>query len=267
MTVLVVGDAPVDAGKTTFALGLVERTDATGYKPRAGNDFWYDHDDVRRAVDRGRLYGKDAAALAAASPGEHDPEDVNPVHRLWRPKPAGGSGLLGRDDREFLVDRVDDRYVVNGTVDLPPLVRSALPLGDARVVTSLPECNDSMSDLHLPAQQRVRETVREADRAVVESYADVARPFPDSDPDAVAVVDAGRARLFDGPRYVKACEVATGGHDVGQLEERVPDVTGLLDPKTTVSLPPLTADERTDPGAVADAYGAAYDAVRSVAAE
>ena len=70
MKLLVAGASKVDAGKTTFTAGLVERTGVRAFKPRAGNDYWYDHDDYRRAVESGRLYGKDAERLAATSPGE-----------------------------------------------------------------------------------------------------------------------------------------------------------------------------------------------------
>ncbi|MFB6186494.1 MAG: ATPase, partial [Halobacteriaceae archaeon] len=41
MNILVVGGDRVDAGKTTFAIGLIEYLDATGFKPRAGNDYWH----------------------------------------------------------------------------------------------------------------------------------------------------------------------------------------------------------------------------------
>ena len=88
MRLLVAGDARVDAGKTTFSTGLCEYLDAPGYKPRAGNDHWFDHDDYLAAVTEGRLYGKDARRLASASPGDPEPEALNPLHRLWRPAPG-----------------------------------------------------------------------------------------------------------------------------------------------------------------------------------
>ncbi|WP_436924009.1 ATPase [Halosimplex amylolyticum] len=267
MRILVAGGARVDAGKTTFSTGLVARTDAVGYKPRAGNDYWFDHDDFRTATADGRLYGKDARKLAAASDVPVEPEDVNPVHRLWRPSPGSASGLLGRDDREFLVDRVGDGYVVNGTVDIPRAVRDALPLADAPRVSSIAEFNDCMAERHLPAQRALCDEVAAADRAVVESYADVARPFRAIDPDAVAVVEPGRVRVYDGDRYGKGCAVASGGPDAGQLEERVGDVTDLVDPATEAPLPPLSADARADPKSVADAYDHAYDAVLATAFE
>jgi len=265
MRLLVAGGARVDAGKTTFSTGLVERTDAVGFKPRAGNDYWFDHDDYRTASADGRLYGKDARKLAAASATSVAPEAINAVHRLWRPSPGSGTGLLGKADREFLVDRVGDEYVVNGTVDLPSSVAEALPVADAPRVSSVGAFNELMADRHLPAQRDLLADVEAAERAVVESYADVARPFRDIDPDAVAVVEPGRVRVFDGDRYARGCAVASGGPEAGQLEERIDDVTDLVDPVTETRLPPLSADQRSDPAAVADAYEHAYDAVLATA--
>ena len=265
MRLLVAGGARVDAGKTTFSTGLVARTGAVGYKPRAGNDYWFDHDDYLEATAEGRLYGKDARKLAAASAADVAPEAINAVHRLWRPSPTGGAGLLGKDDREFLVDRVGESFVVNGTVELPEPIREALPLADAPRVSTVAAFNDLMADRHLAEQRALREDIEAADRVVVESYADVARPFREIDPDAVAVVEPGRVRVYDGDRYAKGCAVASGGPEAGQLEERVGDVTDLVEPAADARLPPLSKSERGDPAGVADAYDNAYDAVLAAA--
>lgn len=267
MTLLVAGSDRVDAGKTTFSTGLVARTGAVGFKPRAGNDRWFHHDDYLHAVEQGRLFGKDARRLAAASPGSFDPADINPVHRLWQPAPGNGSGLLGQSDRHFLVDRAGDRFVVNGTADLPELVRERLPLEDAHAVGSTEELNHAMEMLHLPALDTLGSTIQQTERAVVESYGDVARPLQEIEPDAVAVVEPTRVRIFEGDRYVKGCSVATGGHTrfEGRLEERVADVVDLVDPVETVDLPPVPDSDRTDPHAVAQAYETAYDAVIATA--
>jgi predicted P-loop ATPase/GTPase len=272
MKLLVAGSARVDAGKTTFSVGLCAETGATGYKPRAGNDYWFDHDDVRRAVADGRLYGKDAKRLSAVAPGAHRPEVINPVHRLWAPVPGAGKGLLGQDDREFLVDRVggtrpdeDPTFVVSATADIPAGVAERLPLADARRVDSLEAANAAMADLHKPAMDGLAETVAAADRAVVESYADIARPLEGFEPDAVAVVEPRRARLYNGERYANACEVASGSAHEGRLEERVEHVVELLEPRAQVALPALTSEERDDPAAVADAYAPAYEALLATA--
>ena len=265
MNLLVAGADQVDAGKTTFTVGLLARTGARGFKPRAGNSYWFDHDDYQRATSEGRLYGKDARRLAAASHGDESPEDLNPIHRLWHPSAGGGTGLLGMDHEQFLVDRVGDGYVVNGTVDLPESVATRLPLDHAPRVTSGPDFNDLMGAMHLPALEQLADEIAATQRAVVESYADVARPLDGFEPDAVAVVEPGRARFYDGTRYAKACDIVTGSPDEGQLEERVGNVVDLVERTSAVRLPALDSDDRADPAAVAEAYDHAYDALLATA--
>lgn len=260
MRLLVAGGDRVDAGKTTFAVGLAARLDdPLAVKPRAGNDLWFDHDDAVRALSAGRLYGKDAARLAAATDAD-GPEAINAVHRLWRPTP-GRTGMLGETDRTFLADRVatgdGDRVVVNDRVDLPGAVRD---LADDPVrVDDVAAFNDAMADWHLDALSRLGERVRTADRPViVESYADVADPLRAPTYDAVAVVEPGRCRVYDGRRWEIAREAA-GDRADGRLEQRVAGVTDGLEPLSTHDLRPLSSEARTDPAAVADANHDAYD--------
>jgi len=285
--VLVAGGARVDAGKTTFSTGLVASLaaragDAVGVKPRAGNDYWYDHDDYRIASDSGRLYGKDARRLAAAStrplpvvgdrnsPEAITPESINPVHRLWRPTP-GRTGMLGDADRTFLCDRVTTedglRFIVNGAAEaaglLPDGLTDRLPLAEATRVDDVAAFNDVMAADYLPAFDRLAARVAETSvPVVVESYADVAGPLPREgpvEPDAVAVVDPGRARIYAGDRYAKARAVASGSPREGTMEEHTGTVTEMIDPLATVDLPALTGDERGDPNRVAERYGTAYE--------
>jgi predicted P-loop ATPase/GTPase len=268
MKLLVAGGAEVDAGKTTFTTGLIERTGIRGYKPRAGNGYWYDQDDYRRAVEEGRLYGKDAKKIAAANGST--PESINPVHRLWLPTPGRGKGILGREGRRFLFDRVTleadtDTYVVNAEADIPPAAERAFPLSEAEHVASLPELDELMAAYHAPALESLTEEIAGREAAIVESYADIAQPLDDLQPDAVAVVEPRRCRIYDGDRYAKAREVASGSAHEGRLEERVDHVIELLDPLATVTLPALSSAERSDRSAVADAYEAAYDELLAAA--
>jgi len=284
MKLLVAGGDRVDAGKTTFSVGLIAHTDAQGFKPRAGNNYWFDHDDYRKATEQGRLYGKDARRLAAASPGDREPEALNAIHRLWHPSPGPSKGLLGQRERQFVVDRVgvsagpgsadsgpdarDDgvgEFVVNGTVDIPESAAERLPLDAAPRVTSVPDFNDLMSVMHADALADLADDIAATDRAVVESYGDIARPLAGFEPDAVAVVEPGRARFYDGRRYAKACEIASGGPEEGQLEERVGNVTDLIDRAGAVRLPALDSETQADPAAVAEAYDHAYDALLATA--
>jgi len=269
MRLLVAGGDRVDAGKTTFSTGLCEHVDATGFKPRAGNDYWFDHDDYEHAVGDGRTYGKDARRLAAASAGSVSPEAINPLHRLWRPSQRSGSGLIGASHREFVLDRVTvdgtDEYVVHADADVPASAREHLPLADATAVDSVAAFNDVMADRHAAALDALASAVRARDRAVVESYGDVAIPLSNVAFDAVAVVDPGRARVYDGDRYAKARSVVGGSARQGLFEETTGDVLEHCDPQATVALPALASDERADPATVADAYEVAYDALVSTA--
>ncbi|ELZ39466.1 hypothetical protein [Halorubrum tebenquichense] len=287
---LVAGGSRVDAGKTTFSTGLVAHLagragDALGVKPRAGNDFWFDHGDYRIATDSGRLYGKDARKLAAAStralaaadgaspsPSAVAPESINPVHRLWRPTP-GRTGMLGDGDRTFLCDRVTTdsgtRFVVNAAAEeeglIPDGLAERLPLDDATRVRDVPAFNDVMAEAHLPAIERLAARVaRTPVPVVVESYADVAGTLPRDGPvapDAVAVVDPGRARVYAGDRYAKARAVAAGSPREGTREEHVDAVTEMIDPVATVPLPALAGEVRGDPDRVASRYEPAYEAL------
>ncbi|WP_049926933.1 ATPase [Halopiger goleimassiliensis] len=271
MNVLVVGADRVDAGKTTFTVGLLARTGGVGYKPRAGNDFWFDHDDCRRALAEGRLYGKDAARIAAAERSDRPPERLNPVHRLWRPSPGGGNGLLGRSDREFLIDRIGSgdpdstTYVRNATADLPESVAEALPLEDAIPVESVETLNDVAEREYVPAFERIADEIAAADVAVVESYGDIAIPIRSLEPTVVAAVEPRRVRIYPGDRYARACDVASSSPMDGRLEKRTDDVLELLDPLERVELPALPSEERSDPESVATAYEPAYDTVLAAA--
>lgn len=277
MKLLVAGDARVDAGKTTFAAGLLASVSgAVGFKPRAGNDYWFDHDDVMAALDEGRLYGKDVATLTAAAADssncEFREERLNPVHRLWRPTPDR-TGLLGEQDRTFLVDRVTTpdgpRFVVNGEAEdaglVPGRLFESLPLNGAPRVRSVDGFNDRMTKRYLPAFERVTNRITETDPAVVESYSDIALPVDGVPFDAVAVVGPTRARIYDGQRYLKACEVASGSAREGQLEERVDRVVEMIDPLSTHELQPLTSVQRADPTQVASQYEPVYEALLAAA--
>ena len=273
MHLLVAGDARVDAGKTTFAAGLLATLEgAIGFKPRAGNDYWFDHDDASAALAEGRLYGKDIVRLAAAADSAASLEALNPVHRLWRPTP-GRMGLLGEQDRTFLLDRVRTAdgasFVVNAVAKaaglLPDPVADSLPLASATRVDSVADFNDVMAERYLPAFERLADRIAASSPAVVESYGDIAVPIEGIAFDAVAVVGPTRARVYDGSRYLTACEVASGSPQEGRLEERVGRVVEMIDPLSTHELPPLTSNQRSEPARIAEQYDGVYEALRQAA--
>lgn len=140
------------------------------------------------------------------------------------------------------------------------------PLDKAITVESVPALNDAIEQYHLSTQATLRESIEAADRAVVESYSNVARPISALDVDVVAVVEPTRVRLYDGTRFDRACDVAPGGHATGPLEDTVSSVTTLLDATDDVSLSPLPAAVRDDPAAIVEAYHDLYERLLALAA-
>lgn len=69
MKLLVAGGDRVDAGKTTFSVGLIEHTGANGYKPRAGSNYWFDHETTER-----RSVGADSSARTQSD----SPQQIRP---------------------------------------------------------------------------------------------------------------------------------------------------------------------------------------------
>ena len=273
LKLLVAGDARVDAGKTTFAAGLVASLpNAVGFKPRAGNDYWFDHDDVRTALGESRLYGKDITTLVDASTTELHEEALNPVHRLWRPTPDR-TGLLGEADRTFLVDRLTtpdgSLFVVNGAAEddglLADRLYEQLPLADVPRVRTVGAFNELMAERYLPAFERLTTRIVDTEQAVVESYSDIAMPTDGISFDAVAVVGPTRVRCYDGERYTKACEIASGSLREGQLEERVDGILELIEPLSTHELRPLAKSERANCQQIAATYEPVYDALLDAA--
>lgn len=260
MRLLVVGEDRVDAGKTTFSVGLARYLGARAFKPRAGNDYWFDHDDYLAAVQAGRLFGKDAKRLVEAAEGNDRPESINPIHRLWRPAPDGDR-FLGPSNRTFVLDRAGEDYVVNANADLPPSARKHLPLDTAVSIETLDELNRITRERYLPLLDDLADRIRRTDPVIIESYGDVARPLRDLAVDRVAAVGPGRARIYDGDRFDNACEVTSGSPGEGSLEERVSEVIDLIDPLTTEELPPMTSAERADPDTIADRYARAFEAL------
>ncbi len=293
---LVAGGARVDAGKTTVTVGFLSYlrhrgVDPLGVKPRAGNDFWYDHDAVRRAFNDGALYGKDVERLAAASgtgldlspdsgtrettpnstgrsPRRTCVTDINPVHRLWRPTP-GKTGLLGEQDRTFMIDRVSTRegpnYVINASAEqqgyIPAPAYEALSLEDATRVRSIEALNEVTAELYLDAFRRLSTRLETLSRPlVIESYADVAVPLK-IPVDAVAVVDPTRVRVYEGPRFLEARERVAGSPRQGSLESHTDAVTDVLDPDAIHRVEPLAEAQRKTPSAVANSYTTVYDSL------
>ncbi|MFB6187723.1 MAG: ATPase, partial [Halobacteriaceae archaeon] len=238
--------------------------DATGFKPRAGNDYWHDYDDFRDASQEGRLYGKDAKKIAKVSNASVTPEEINPIHRLWQPLHTPKNTVLGEPGREFLLDRVGQQLVVNENASMPQEVTDTFNFDSCISVASLQELESVVESRYLEALNALGTTIRQTSPAVIESYEDIARPIRDIDIDVVAVVESGSIQLFEGERYQQACSVLHS-RGRGLLEKRVGDIIDALDPVATYQLTPISQSKRNSPSAIANTYQDTYVNIQNIA--
>jgi len=253
-SILVVGLREKDAGKTTLALALISHLkDAgfkvCGFKPKAGNNFWYDYDVVCEALSQGRLYGKDAKLLTQASGVSLPEEVVNPIHRLWIDESlqAGPNGLPG-----FLADRVTLPETGRGfflTLNMPMLRRYADCSGllatlrnSARLVAevqSLKELNRAVSEFYSQAVRAAYGQVSRYEVLVVESYSDVAMPWEGLENlEAIFGVEPWRLCLYEPERYLTAVRMISQVRQ--DIEVTANQVCRLVKPLAEVRLKPST---------------------------
>lgn len=251
MNFLCVGLKEIDSGKTSLALALMsylkeQGQDVCGFKPRAGNNLWYDWSIVKKSLDEGSLYGHDAKVLHEASSQEVPISVVNPAHRLWVPSYQE----FTKGIPNFLLDRITTEkgtlVVKNEQMDVPisstyfeQLLEKAevyhiSSREDLRKVTSLYNQADAWAHSILTEQ---------FDTIVYESYADIGIPWQEiSSIDYVFAITPFRIYTFNGDRYLRAYDVMSSFPE----EEKTIRITKNIDPITTVNVPPFAEDVVTN---------------------
>jgi len=262
--VLVAGLKEQDAGKTTLALALLaylreQGFNACGFKPRAGNSVWYDYDVVHKALSQGRLYGKDAARLKAASEsgsasGSVMEEFINPIHRLWA-EPSRVDPIS--QIPYFIVDRITlwfEEGVQNLVIEneaLPAeykcndaifriLRAKASRVYHARDLNTLNKLTGDYYDLAV--ELAYKKMIEQYDYVVIESYSDIALPWKGlNDLDAVIGIRPGLISVFDPKKYLTAVQLAASTYS--QEELATSKIIELLKPIKEVKVTPFRAEE------------------------
>lgn len=262
--VLVAGLKEQDAGKTTLALALLtylreQGFNACGFKPRAGNSVWYDYDVVHNALSQGRLYGKDAARLKAASEsgsalGSIKEEFINPIHRLWA-EPSRVNPIS--QIPYFIVDRITlwfEEGVRNLVIEneaLPAeykcndaifriLRAKASSVYHARDLNTLNKLTGDYYDLAV--ELAYKKMVEQYDCMVIESYSDIAVPWKGlNDLDAVIGIRPGLISVFDPKKYLTAVQLTASTYS--QEELATSKIIELLKPIKEVKVTPFRAEE------------------------
>ena len=259
-SILIVGFREFSSGKTSIARALIrwlreKGISACGFKPKAGNNLWYDYDIVHDALKEGRLYGKDAKLLKSASETNFPEEIINPIHRLWTFEPVEKKTF--HEIPCFIVDRVticNDKcfthIIANDTAPLEPEEKSLLQklfhnAEKVHHVSNLEELNSITRRYYNYAVEKAHEKIVKQHEAIVyESYSNNAMPWNGIKKlNLVLAVEPGSIHVYDADKYLSAVNLSK---DFLKKEISVSDVCELLKPLKTLKTSPYTSDEIVD---------------------
>jgi predicted P-loop ATPase/GTPase len=266
LQILIVGLKEKDAGKTSLALALLaylreKGFNACGFKPRAGNSVWYDYDVVHEALSQGKLYGKDAKRLKAASTSRSVAgaanlveEFINPIHRLWA-EPQHIDPIT--QIPYFILDRVTlwfkegakNRVVENDALPVEyrcddalfeKLRAKASSIYHVRDLNSLNKLTEEYYDLAV--ELVYKEMNKQYDCLVIESYSDIALPWKRlKDLDVVIGVKPGQLSVYDPEKYLAAVQLSASTYS--QEELATSRIVELVKPIKEVKVPPFMSEE------------------------
>jgi len=256
---LIVGLRESNAGKTTVARSLIiylreKGVKACGFKPKAGNNIWYNYNIVYEALNHGRLYGEGSKLLKEASGGDLPEELINPIHRLWAIPPHNLKQNVHLPF--FIVDRVT---LWSRKVKEIVVVNDSLPFRYGREklvaklykpnrkiihIKTLKELNKIVDMFYDKAVELAHRKIAEGhDALVYESYADIALPWKGiTDLDLVLAVHPGYIQAYDPDKYLSALNLSSSLLQ----EEKTQKVISVLKPVKTVKIPPYTSKEIID---------------------
>lgn len=257
--ILVVGLRDFSAGKTSIALALIRflremNVNVCGFKPKAGNNVWYDFDTVYEALNQCRLYGMDAKVLKENSQTDLPEEVISPVHRLWGMPPLNMEKTIF-EVPFFIVDRVtlcenlnaQRHYVVvnesfpfeHGVENL--IERLCQKASGVIRISRLEELN-RVSGLYDRAIYEANKMVEsEHELIVYEGYSNNALPWNGIKDwiSLVIAVEPGRIYAYDADKYLAGVQLREGL----RKEVTANDVCGLLKPLKVIKVPPYRSGE------------------------
>ncbi len=260
VNLMIVGLKEVDAGKTTVssaALSAMRERGLTacGFKPKAGNNLWYDYDIVHESLSQGRLFGKDSKMLREFSSTDLPEEAVSPFHRLLAIPPEHRDRRIP-DPLYFIVDRAtiwgeepEQVIVLNNMFDIDAetddLLYQLRRASSREIeVRSSKELNEVQGALYERAIESAHRLVRSESEAIVyESYADAALPWSGiADLDLVLGVEPGFILEYDPEKYLQAASMYSSLLQDGTTGK----VAKLLKPNRVVPFPPSVSGERIE---------------------
>ncbi|MEF8879788.1 MAG: hypothetical protein V5A64_05295 [Candidatus Thermoplasmatota archaeon] len=239
-----------DAGKTTIACSILSflnknNISSCGFKPKAGNSFWYDFDIISETLKQGRLYGNDAKQLKKYSKTKIQEENISPIHRLWTEKitPRYGQGVPG-----FILDRItlDKKTLIIKNEDSfnkfsgNSLFDKIMNESEIKTVSNLKEYNKLIKKYYNKAIKTNHDKhIKNHDAIIYESYRDIALPWKNlSEVDLVLTVKPWIIYVYNGRRYLKSVEMNQKYNEV-----KTDTVTDFIKPIGKIEIPALTEDK------------------------
>lgn len=259
---LIVGLREEKSGKTATAIALLDLlreagARACGFKPRAGNNIWYDYDVISAALREGRVYGLDAKLLKEFSAIKLQEEIINPVHRLWGIPSCGEISTPPELpyfilDKVSIVDRAPKTFILindslpsdaPGSEVLDELTGTLQKGGNVIYrVKNLAELKRAMKLYDYALTSAYRRILKEKiEYVIIESYSNVALPWEKLENiDLTLAVEPGRVIAYDPEKYFKAVKLFP------KAEIGTERIFGLLKPLATIRVPPLRSSELID---------------------
>ena len=246
MRILCAGLREKDSGKSTLTLSLIkyfkeQNIKVCGFKPKSGNNIWYHWKRVKEGLDKGTLYGRDAAKYFNKCNGKVPITTINPVHRLWMPS-FNGSYLEGVPN--FIMDRItiEERQIValNTKVKTPIDNSHFKKLLDNSEIIKINEREDleSLTELYEKADEwGIMSLSDKVETIVCESYTNVGLPWNSiSDLDYVFVTAPFKIDIYDGERYLKASEYVSSI----LMEQKTEEIIEPISPIESIKVPPFS---------------------------
>lgn len=246
MRVLCAGLREKDSGKSTLTLSLIEyfkerNIKVCGFKPKSGNNIWYHWKRVKEGLDKGTLYGRDAAKYYNKCNGQIPITTINPVHRLWMPS---FNNSYQESIPNFILDRitVEGKQIValNTNVDIPIDWAHFDKLMENSEVIKIRTREDleNLTELYEEGDQWAWSFLsKEVETIVCESYTNVGLPWNSiSDLDYVLVVEPFKIDIYDGERYIKASKFVSSI----LMEQKTCEIIEPIKPLESIKVPPFS---------------------------
>ncbi|TFF99372.1 MAG: hypothetical protein EU541_05110 [Promethearchaeota archaeon] len=246
MKILCAGLREKDSGKSTLTLSLIKYFKehgiaVCGFKPKSGNNIWYHWKKVKEGLDKGTIYGRDAAKYYDKCNRQIPITTINPIHRLWMP--SFNDSYL-EEIPNFILDRItiEETQIValNTNVNIPIDKKYFNEIFNKSRIIKIEKRADleQLTDLYEKADNWAIENLsKKVETIICESYANIGLPWNSiSDLDYVFVIEPFKIDIYRGDRYLKASKIVSSV----LIEQKTYEIIEPINPIESIKVPPFS---------------------------